>query len=171
MDKDLFLTCSCHGEGIRFNYDKEIDGLEISFYQQGYTSNTKSLREKLRWIWHILKNNKIYGDQVILNKESLNKLTQFVNEISPNNTSFANSKTPNKELKVGTLYILEGESLPFRYIKYLDQKDNVYNFKHHKLKMLTFNNTNSVIREANQNEINLYDSLKEEINNLADRIY
>lgn len=168
---NIFLECSCYSEGVKFDYNKEENTLEISIYQKGLTPRTKSLKEKLRWIWQIITKNTIYGDEVILDQKNINKLAEFVNENFANNAIFANEKTPNNELKVGTLYILKGESLPFRYIKYSNQSDNIHYFKHHQLKTLTFKNTNSIIREANQQEINLYNSLKQEMNNLAGRIY
>jgi len=171
MDKELFLNCSCHSEAIKFNYNIEENNLEISFYQQGLNPRTRSFKEKLRWIWHIIRNKTIYGDQVILNLDSIKKLSSFVNEILPNNIEFSNAKSPNKDLKVGSLYILEGESLPFRYIKYSNQEDDVYYFKHHQLKIYQFYDTNKVLREANQKEIDLYNSLKEEMNKLAKQIY
>lgn len=171
MNKEIFLECSCYSEGIKFDYNKEENTLEISIYQRGLTPRARSWKEKLRWIWQIITKHNVYGDEIMLEQKNINRLVEFVNEISPNNIQFVNEKIPNKDLKVGGLYILKDESLPFRYIRYSDQENDVYYFKHHQLKTLVFCDTNSVIREANQQEINLYNSLKEKMNALASHIY
>jgi len=169
MKKEIFLECDCYSEGIKFNYDN--DGfLNISLYQRGFKPRTRSWKEKLRWIWQIIKKDVPYDDEVMLSKDKVEILAQFMNEISPNNNVFVKQKTPNKQLQVGKLYILENESLPFRYVKYSNQEDDVYYFKHHQLKTHIFYNTNKVLREANQKEVNLYNSLKKEMNDLANRI-
>ena len=96
MDKELFLNCSCNSEAIKFNYNIEENTLEVSFYQQGLTPRTRSLKEKVRWIWHIIKNKTIYGDQIILDSKSIKKLSLFMNKIFSNNIQFTNTKMPNK---------------------------------------------------------------------------
>ena len=170
MNKELFIECDYYSEGIKFNHDE--DGLlYISLYQRGFKPRTKTLKEKLRSIWQIIIKDVPYDDEVIISKDKIQKLTQFMNQIYPNNASFMSSKISNKELKIGTLYIIEGETLPFRYIKYSNQPNDIYYFKHHNLKKLRFEDTNLIIREANQKEINLYNSLKEKMNDIANRIY
>lgn len=171
MSKEIFLECSCYSEGIKFDYNKEDNTLEISIYQRGLTPRTKSWKEKLRWIWQIITKDTIYGDEIMLEQKNINRLTEFVNQNFSNNSIFANEKTPNKELKVGGLYIVKGESLPFRYIKYSNQDKNVFYFKHHQLKTIIVADLKDVIREANEDEIYLYNMLKEKMNDVAKRIY
>ena len=71
---------------------------------------------------------------------------------------------------LGTLYKLEGEDLPFRYIRFAnDSYSNkaVYHFKHHQLKEYKFNNLSKVERKANQKEINIYNNIKDHVNKIA----
>lgn len=171
MNKEIFLECSCYSEGIKFDYNKEENTLEISIYQRGLTPRTRSWKEKLRWIWQIITKDNVYGDEVMLEKNNINRLVEFVNENFSNNTIFANQKTPNKELRVGKLYILKNESLPFRYVRYSNQDEDVFYFKHHQLKTIAVVDLKDILREANEDEIHLYNTLKEKMDALAKRIY
>lgn len=171
MNKEIFLECSCYSEGIKFDYNKEENTLEISIYQRGLTPRTRSWKEKLRWIWQIITKDNVYGDEIMLEKNNINRLVEFVNENIANNTIFVNEKMPNKELKVGGLYILKNEALPFRYVRYSDQDEDVFYFKHHKLKTIAVVDLRDILREANQDEIYLYDMLKEKMDALAKSIY
>ena len=172
MSKQLFLECDCYSEGIKFNYDE--DGLlYISIYQRGFKPRTKTWREKLRWIWQIITKDVPYDDEVVISKNKIQQLAVFANEISPNKDVFANENLPNIELKRGTLYKIQGEDMPFRYVEYTKlvntKNDGLYHFKYHQLKTHTFSKTNlnRVEREATSEEIRIYNLTKKE----ADRIW
>jgi hypothetical protein len=71
---------------------------------------------------------------------------------------------------LGTLYKLKGEELPFRYIRFAnDSYPNrpIYHFKHHQLKEYKFTNLDKVEREANKEEVRLYNLIKNHINETA----
>jgi len=71
---------------------------------------------------------------------------------------------------LGTLYKIKGEELPFRYIRFAnDSYSNkpVYHFKHHQLKEYKFTNLDKVEREANKEEVRLYNLIKGHINEIA----
>jgi len=172
MSKELFLECDCYSEGIKFNYDE--DGLlYISLYQRGFKPRTKTWREKLRWIWQIIIKDVPYDDEVIISKDKIKQLSEFVNEISPNKNVFANENSPNIELKRGTLYKIQGEDMPFRYVEYTKlvntKDDGLYHFKYHQLKTHTLSKKylNRVEREATSEEIRIYNLTKKE----ADRLW
>ena len=172
MSKQLFIECDCYSEGIKFNYDE--DGLlYISLYQRGFKPRTKTIKEKLRWIWQIIIKDVPYDDEVIISKDKIKQLSQFVNEILPNNTQFVNENRPNIELKRGTLYKMQGEDMPFRYVEYSSlvntKSDGLYHFKYHQLKSVTLSksNLNRVEREATSEEIRIYNLTKKE----ADRLW
>lgn len=172
MNKELFLECDCYSEGIKFNYDE--DGLlNISLYQRGFKPRTKTWREKLRWIWQIITKDVPYDDEVVISKNKIKQLAVFTNEILSNKGVFANENQPNIQLKRGTLYKLQGEDMPFRYVEYSKLvntlNDGLYHFKYHQLKRYTLSkqNLNKVEREANSEEIRMYNLTKKE----ADRLY
>ena len=171
MSKELFLECDCYSEGIKFNYDE--DGLlYISLYQRGFKPRTKTWREKLRWIWQIIIKDVPYDDEVIISKDKIKQLSEFVNEISPNKVVFANENLPNIELKRGTLYKIQGEDMPFRYVEYTKlvntKDDGLYHFKYHQLKTHTLSKKylNRVEREATSEEIRIYNLTKKEADKL-----
>jgi len=71
---------------------------------------------------------------------------------------------------LGTLYKIKGEDLAFRYIRFTnDNYSNkpVYHFKHHQLKEYKFNDLSKVERKANQKEINIYNDIKDHVNEIA----
>jgi hypothetical protein len=183
MSKELFLECDCYSEGIKFNYDE--DGfLSISLYQRGFKPRTKTWREKLRWIWQIISKDVPYDDEVLISKNKIQKLSEFMNEIVPNNIEKMNEVTPNNnekmnenwpniDLKKGTLYKIKGEDMPFRYIEYSrlvnTSADGLYHFKYHQLKTYTFSkeNLSRVEREATSEEVRMYNLTKQE----SDRVW
>lgn len=75
-----------------------------------------------------------------------------------------------KDLKLGKLYKLKDEELPFRYIQYshlrnINQK--TFHFKHHQLKEYVFKDLSKVEREATPEEVRLYNLIKEHVNEIA----
>jgi hypothetical protein len=71
---------------------------------------------------------------------------------------------------LGTLYKIKGEELPFRYIRFMnDSYSNkpIYHFKHHQLKEYKFNDLSKIEREANKEEVRLYNLIKEHVNETA----
>jgi hypothetical protein len=71
---------------------------------------------------------------------------------------------------LGTLYKIKGEELPFRYIRFMnDSYPNkaIYHFKHHQLKEYKFNDLSKIERQANKEEVRLYNLIKEHVNETA----
>jgi len=81
MSKNIFIECDCYSEGMRLNYDLKDKLLYISLYQRGFRPRTKTLLEKLRWVWHILKNDVPYDDEVVLGLKKISQLKKFLNSI------------------------------------------------------------------------------------------
>ncbi len=72
---------------------------------------------------------------------------------------------------LGKLYKIKGEELPFRYIRFANDyypNKAIYHFKHHQLKEYKFINLNRIEREANKEEIRLYNLIKEHVNEIAE---
>jgi hypothetical protein len=86
--------------------------------------------------------------------------------------NFIDGIFPYEEIQpvLGTLYKIKGEELPFRYIRFAnDSYPNrpIYHFKHHQLKEYKFTNLDKVEREANKEEVRLYNLIKNHINQTA----
>jgi hypothetical protein len=89
------------------------------------------------------------------------KILNFIDGIFP---------IEEKALKLGTLYKIKGEQLPFRYIQYSHLKNvdkKTFHFKHHQLKEYIFNDLGQVEREATPEEARVYNLIKEHVNEIA----
>lgn len=72
---------------------------------------------------------------------------------------------------LGTLYKIKGEELPFRYIRFANDSypnKGIYHFKHHQLKEYKFTNLDKIEREANKEEVRIYNLIKEHVNEVAE---
>lgn len=73
-----FYQCDCGTEGIATSHEYEEDGLpimDLAFFNVGFNASKKlSIKDKLRWIWHILIKGEVWTDMVILNKETAKEL-------------------------------------------------------------------------------------------------
>jgi hypothetical protein len=86
--------------------------------------------------------------------------------------NFINGIFPEEQVQpiLGTLYKIKGEELPFRYIRFMnDSYPNkaIYHFKHHQLKEYKFNDLSRIERQANKEEVRLYNLIKEHVNETA----
>lgn len=70
--------------------------------------------------------------------------------------------------KYGNLYKIRNEPLPFRYV-YIkgDHQNGIHRFKHHQLKEYVYYDFNEVEREANPDEVRLYNIIKDHVDELA----
>jgi hypothetical protein len=76
---EKFISCDCHSEFIRLNYDKEIECFDVSIWTL-QASSKPHWRTKLRWLWRILTNDSPYGDQVIINEDKAKELADYILE-------------------------------------------------------------------------------------------
>jgi hypothetical protein len=79
-------------------------------------------------------------------------------------------RKPKLDLYLGTLYKIKGESLPFRYIRFTNEvysNKPTYHFKHHQLKEYKLHDLSRVEREANPEEIRIYNLIKDHVNEVA----
>ncbi len=84
-NKELFLKCTCHGEALQIEYEVDKRWNEdgeywVSLWERGF-DGILCWRERLRWVWNILKTGKPFSDHVILSKQDAIKLRDFINEI------------------------------------------------------------------------------------------
>ena len=78
-DNELHLACACHSHELHFEKDKDVDQWYISFWQRGYQTETSWIY-KIKCIIHILKTGRPYGDEVILDKDDISRLKQYLEE-------------------------------------------------------------------------------------------
>ena len=74
-----FELCDCKSEVLVLEYDSEIGLIDLAIYENSISFRNKMLwYQKLRYIWQVLRYNKPYADQIILNKDQIQKLRQFL---------------------------------------------------------------------------------------------
>lgn len=93
-DTEIHLTCSCQSHELHIEreivppFDKCDPMWYGSFWLRGY----KDTGWKWRWrvLWHILKTGKPYGDEIVMTKENLQELSDYIQkqlEITDKNSS------------------------------------------------------------------------------------
>lgn len=80
MDKEKWIKCSCWGEAMQLSVDDD-NQIEICIWSTGlYNDHGLSWKEKIRWIWHLLKTGKPYTDMIMLSPESAKELNNWLSQ-------------------------------------------------------------------------------------------
>lgn len=84
-NKEIFLVCDCGACVLRIIKNqwcnKDEPYFDLSMYSYGININrSKSLRDRIRVAWHILKTGKVFDDEIILNPEEAEKVYQYLKE-------------------------------------------------------------------------------------------
>ena len=75
-----FELCGCKNEVLVLEYDQEIGLMDLAIYEHGVSIRNKmSWRQKLRYIWQVIKYNRPYNDQIVLEKNQIQNLKEFLN--------------------------------------------------------------------------------------------
>lgn len=84
-DPEIFVKCSCYGEGVFLSHDAEDNLFYLSlwsFYVNHAAITPWSAR--LRHIWQILRTGTPFRDNVILSHDEANKIADFLRRYSGN---------------------------------------------------------------------------------------
>lgn len=76
-DNKLYLQCSCASEVMLVERDDEIDSYFIAIFDR---ANVRSWSNKFRQIWHIIRYGEPYSDHIVLDKENIEQLEQFIKQ-------------------------------------------------------------------------------------------
>ena len=74
------IKCSCGSEYLCLEKDEETGTTDICILTNQNLSSELNFDDRLRYIWKILTTGIPYTDQIILNKEGVNQLKDFLNE-------------------------------------------------------------------------------------------
>ena len=80
-NKEIHLECECHSHALhieRDSYDKDHCQWYGSFWMRGY--DAKDWKWKWKVLWHVLRTGKPFGDEVVLSKEHLQELSDYIQE-------------------------------------------------------------------------------------------
>lgn len=79
--KKIF-TCSCYAEGICVEKEDDEDLISLCFWQVGLKNYPKSFKEKLRWIWRIIRKGDPWTDECCLDKKTAKALGEELIKLS-----------------------------------------------------------------------------------------
>ncbi len=80
--RTIFILCDCRSEVLVLEHDEEYDLMELSIYQNLSSYNYKmSFWQKLRYIYQVLIKGRPYADQIILNKDQIVLMKNYLNSI------------------------------------------------------------------------------------------
>lgn len=76
----MMIKCDCGAEEIEFIYVEDEKVLEVSMWFMGHRE-CMSLKERLRWCWHILWHGSPWTDYIILNQQGVTELKEFLQKL------------------------------------------------------------------------------------------
>lgn len=78
--------CLCGTHSLQIEYDDEgysSNGeFNVAIWKYGRGSEKLTLKEKIRWMWRILRTGNPWADSVVLTKKDANKLSEFLSAYS-----------------------------------------------------------------------------------------
>jgi len=84
-NKTLFIPCDCGSEILVIEYDHETKIADLGIYEKSHSySNKMSLWHRLRYCYQVLKNKKLYADQILLNHKQLLDFKNFLSSLNLN---------------------------------------------------------------------------------------
>lgn len=78
MGKSIFIKCQCKGEGLSIDYDKKDNLYYFSYWSYGLSNGKLSWLQRLRYCWETLRKGRAFNDELVLTKEDVNKLENFI---------------------------------------------------------------------------------------------
>lgn len=79
MEKNKkFIMCDCYSHALLLEKDDEDDSLYISMFERGFDGKKMSIRDRLRWAFHIIINGHPYTDMIILDTDKVKDLNNFL---------------------------------------------------------------------------------------------
>lgn len=81
MSNTKTIRCSCYHEMLHLSWDEELNILDMSIWAPYSTDTKMSWKQRLRYCWRILTHGKPYGDQLVLEKDHIDELAEYLNEL------------------------------------------------------------------------------------------
>ena len=84
-DKEKFLKCDCHGEGMLVTKFDDEPVFYFSYWRQGLDPVKLTWWMRLKLCWMVLVKGNYYEDEIILNKETATELADWIKENNDGN--------------------------------------------------------------------------------------
>ncbi len=89
-EESLFEKCQCYGDIFELQRYKDTwadghvnEGFNLTFWSLGRSSNKLCWRERLRWIWNIIRTGNPWADGIIINNEQAKHIVNYINKYLP----------------------------------------------------------------------------------------
>lgn len=82
--KSLFEKCQCSTHCFEIEYfcyePKDDKGFYLSFWTYARKAEKLCWKERIRWIWNIIKTGNPWSDSIIINNEQAKEITEYINK-------------------------------------------------------------------------------------------
>lgn len=73
-----FELCDCRSEVLVLEYDSECGLMDLAIYEHSVSFRNKmNWYQKLRYIWQVIRYNRPFNDQIVLDKDQIENLKKF----------------------------------------------------------------------------------------------
>lgn len=79
-EKEKFIKCDCHAEGILITKFPDEPEFYVSFWREGFEPVKLTFWMRLKLCYMALVKGQYYEDQVILNEKTAKELADWLNE-------------------------------------------------------------------------------------------
>lgn len=84
-DKEKFIKCDCHGEGMLITKFDDEPNFYFSFWRQGLDPVRLTFWMRLKLCYMVLFKGQYFEDEIILNEKTANELVKWIKENNDGN--------------------------------------------------------------------------------------
>lgn len=78
-----FELCGCKSEVLVLEYDQEIGLVDLAIYEHSVSFRNKmSWWQKCKYIWQVMRYNRPFNDQIVLDKNQIKQIILFLTQIN-----------------------------------------------------------------------------------------
>jgi hypothetical protein len=77
-DMNLFVKCSCYGEGVWIIDSPEDKFLYLSFWKTGSHPDRLPWKDRLRAIWDLVWRGKVWADDIVMRYDEAAIMADFI---------------------------------------------------------------------------------------------
>jgi len=77
-----FELCDCRSEVLVLEYDAECGLMDLAIYEHSVSFRHKmSWYQKLRYIWQVIRHNRPFNDQIVLDISQIKNIKLFLDSV------------------------------------------------------------------------------------------
>jgi hypothetical protein len=79
-NRTKFIKCACYGHLLEIEHDTEFNQYNLSIWQYGNDVRPLSIKDRIRWIWRLIRTGHLWADEIVLTEAAKKELVDFLNE-------------------------------------------------------------------------------------------